>query len=194
MTKGLFRSFILCIPRSSPSAPLFFRPTQIISQTALHRTHLAPHDTIHAIASAPAISSPPHGEDFPQPKGLPQGLGSSSPSGTITFSFAQPNLPSGSPPSWTFTCLNGIVVVKAGWSIEIISSDEEVKKIIPEGSRKYPAQGVPEEVQQFAKAILGQGSQVNRGEPKDALWDLAFIESCLNSGGKPVDLEKEAAL
>ncbi len=90
--------------------------------------------------------------------------------------------------------MNGIVVVKGGWTVEIISSDEEVKKIIPEGSRKYPSQGVPEEVAQFAKAILGQSDEVNRGEPKDALWDLAFIESCLNSGGKPVDLEKVATL
>jgi hypothetical protein len=87
-----------------------------------------------------------------------------------------------------------VVVLKGGksWSVEVLSSDDKVKSIIPGGTRSFPSRGVPEEVEQFA-AACGDKSEVNRAEPRDALWDLAFIESCLTSNGKPVDLEKLAA-
>lgn len=174
---------------------LIDRPTQVISLKSLHRTHLGPHDSIHAIVSAPSRAVDPHGEDFPQPSNMPQGLGKSVPSGTVTFSFAQPDLPAAIPNTWTFTCLNAVVTVKMGWTVEISTSDEAVKKLLPEGKKEFKSNGVPGEVEQWAKAILGKDEEkVNRGEPVDALWDLAFIESCLESDGKPVDLAKAASM
>lgn len=171
------------------------RPTQVIALKSLHRTHLGPHDSIHAIVSAPSKASEPHGEEFPQPSNPPQGLGKSIPSGTVTFSFAQPDLPAGIPGVWRFFCLNAVVTVTMGWSVEISTSNEEVKQLLPDGKKEFKSNGVPAEVEQWAKAILGTADEkINRGEPIDALWDLAFIESCLESDGKPVNLGKASSI
>lgn len=177
-------------------------PTQIISQTTLHRTHLSPHDTIVAIASSPELKTEPHGEEFPQPAGLPQGLGQSHPSGTVLITFAQPDLPAPFPITLRFTCLNGVLTLTAGgqWKVHINSSDPKVKQLLKSGENdeeSYPSCGVPEEVAQFGRAALGrqQGQEeTNKAEPRSALWDLAFIESCLTSNGKQVDVKALAGM
>lgn len=172
-------------------------PTQVIAQPTLHRTHLGPHDTIVAIASAPQQTTEPHGEDFPQPKNAPQGLGKATPSGTILISFTQPDLPAGFPLTLRFTCLNGVLTLTGGgqWKVSVSSRDEKVLEAVKsQEEESYPSCGVPEEVAQFGRACLGQSGESNKAEPKSALWDLALIEACLTSDGKPVDVAKLAAL
>lgn len=62
-----------------------------------------------------------------------------------------------------------------------------------EQGEAFPSTGVEEEVAQFARAVLDKGEgekEVNRAEPRAALWDLALLEGCLTSDGKVVDLSK----
>jgi hypothetical protein len=172
------------------------RPTQVVAFKSLNRTHVGPHDTIVAIGSNPSLTTEPHGPEFPQPKVAPQGVGKSMPTGTITFSFANPRTPVFRGPSLTITCLNGNVRLEGGqkWTVKVESEDEEVVKAAGAAAQgdgeAFPSTGVEEEVAQFAKAVLKQGDEVNRAEPRGALWDLSLLEACLTSDGKLVDLTK----
>lgn len=174
-----------------------YRPTQVVAFKSLNRTHVGPHDTITAIGSNPNLTTSPHGPDFPQPTVAPQGIGKSTPQGTITFSFANPRTPQFRGPSLVVTCLNGVVRLEGGqkWTVYVESEDEAVVKAAgqaakPEGEA-FPSAGVEEEVAQFARAVLGKGEkEINRAEPRGALWDLALLEACLTSDGKVVDLSK----
>jgi hypothetical protein len=47
---------------------------------------------------------------------------------------------------------------------------------------------VREEVGQFVRDILGRGDEENKGEPRDALWDLAFIQAGLDSKGTEIEI------
>ncbi|KAJ9112066.1 hypothetical protein QFC22_006362 [Naganishia vaughanmartiniae] len=172
------------------------KPTQVVAFKSLNRTHVGPHDTIVAIASNPSLTTSPHGPDFPQPTVAPQGVGKSMPTGNITFSFANPRTPEFRGPSLTVTCLNGVVRLEGGkaWTVKVETEDEEVKKSAGAAAssegQAFPSVGVEEEVAQFARAALKQGDEVNRAEPRAALWDLALLEACLTSDGKLVDLTK----
>lgn len=96
------------------------------------------------------------------------------------------------------TCLNGVVRLEGGqkWTVFVESEDEAVVKAsgqaATEGGEAFPSTGVEEEVAQFARAVLAKGEkkEVNRAEPRAALWDLALLEGCLTSDGKVVDLTK----
>lgn len=118
------------------------------------------------------------------------------PTGTITFSFANPRTPEFRPPSLAITCLNGTVRLEGGqkWTVKVESEDENVVKAAGAAAQgegqAFPSTGVAEEVAQFARAALKQGNEVNRAEPRAALWDLSLLEACLTSDGKLVDLTK----
>lgn len=173
----------------------FGRPTQVVAFKSLNRTHVGPHDTITAIASNPSLTTAPHGPDFPQPSVAPQGIGKSFPTGTITFSFANPRTPAFRGPGLVVTCLNGVVRLDGGaqWTVRVESEDADVVAAFEAATKDqgeaFSSSGVAEEVAQFARAVLGQGQgEPNRAEPRGALWDLALLEGCLTSDGKVVDL------
>ncbi|KAJ9091460.1 hypothetical protein QFC19_009104 [Naganishia cerealis] len=172
------------------------KPSQVVAFKSLNRTHVGPHDTIVAIASNPSLTTSPHGPEFPQPTIAPQGIGKSMPTGTITFSFANPRTPDFRPPSLTVTCVNGVVRLEGGkdWTVKVETEDEAVQKSVGAAAsaqgQAFPSSGVEEEVAQFARAVLKQGDKVNRAEPRAALWDLALLEGCLTSDGNLVDLTK----
>lgn len=194
-----YLSNLFCTSRADllhASAPL--RPTHLIGQGSLHRTHLGPHDTITCITSTPSQTSSPHGEPCPQPENLT--MGSSSPTGTFLMSFSSPRTPSPTPQVYTITCLNGIVRLTGGgpkWTVEVISEDADVLAAAgqagKQGGESFESVGVKEEVRQFAESALGRNKQdaVNRAEPRDALWDVAFIQAALTSEGKSVELGKQ---
>ncbi|GHJ89042.1 hypothetical protein NliqN6_5444 [Naganishia liquefaciens] len=172
------------------------KPSQVVAFKSLNRTHVGPHDTIVAIGSNPSLTTSPHGPDFPQPTVAPQGIGKSMPTGTITFSFANPRTPDFKRPSLAITCVNGTLCLQGGqqWTVRVESEDESVVRAFgaaaDEQGETFPSTGVVEEVAQFARAVLGQGKEVNRAEPRGALWDLGLLEGCLTSDGKVVDLTK----
>lgn len=78
----------------------------------------------------------------------------------------------------------------------VTSSDSAVNALLPESADSLPSMsakptGVEEEIKQYAKACLGQqGEDSNKAGPRDALWDLGFIQGCLESGGEKVDLRE----
>ena len=111
------------------------------------------------------------------------------------MSFASPRTPAPFPQMYTITCLHGVVRLSMGggnWTVEVLSEDEKVKTYAGEagqqGGQVFPSCGVKEELRQFAQAILGTGQEPNRGQPRDALWDVAFIQAALTSNGKTVEL------
>lgn len=170
-----------------------YSPTHITSFATLHHTHLGPHDTFTAIANSPTTSQPPHGPEFPQPD-LP--TGSSSPTGTLLFSFASPKTPIPLGTTINFILLNAAIEVTrgpGGWTIKVLTTSEEVKsfagKAAEDSGETFEVVGVEVEVQQFAEAVLGSGEgKPNLGEPREALYDLSVIEAALNSEGKSVEL------
>ena len=116
------------------------------------------------------------------------------------MSFSSPRTPSPTPQVYTITCLNGIVRLTGGgpkWTVEVISEDADVLAAAgqagKQGGESFESVGVKEEVRQFAESALGKNKQdaVNRAEPRDALWDVAFIQAALTSEGKSVELGKQ---
>lgn len=168
-------------------------PAKIISTASLHRAHLPPHDLVMALALPPVeVAISPLGEALDGDMSIiPVQLGKSSPHGSIVLSWAKPNTPAeGANPGYGLfiTLENGTV------SIEMEGGEFQVNLIGAEGSsvktRKIEGEGtgIKEEVEQFARATRGS-EEVNRGEPKDALWDLAVIQALLTSNGKEIDLK-----
>lgn len=183
-------------------------PSRITANAALHRTHLLPHDTILAIALPPAsATTEPSGPPTSSIKAIrtaadvPGPIGQSSPHGSVSISWAAPDLEEADrlPTSLSVTCLNGLVVItgNAGvWTLEVRpavgSGVERVKK-----TKK--SDGVEVELKEWAEAIqdVKAGREIQRadsGKPRTALWDLAFIEACLTSEGKEVDIDQLAAV
>ena len=172
------------------------KPTHLVGQSSLHRTHLGPHDTIFAITSLPSSTVPPHGDpNFPQPENLE--MGKSTPSGTFLMSFSAPRTPEGTPQVYTITCLNAVLKVTMGskWTVEVLSEDPSVVSFAgaagQKGGESFDSVGVKEEVRQFAEKVLGKskdGEVKNNGEPRGALWDVEFVQAALRSGGKEVVL------
>lgn len=81
--------------------------------------------------------------------------------------------------------------------MHVSSSDPKVTEQLKSGGdeESFASCGVPEEVAQFGRAALGQqGQESNKAEPRSALWDLAFVESCLTSSGKPVSVKDLAGM
>jgi hypothetical protein len=119
-------------------------------------------------------------------------LGTSSPSGTVTLTFAHPDLPTPPPSVFTVVLAEGVVTVSVvpgqGWKWTVEPSKAALERGVKESLEEGQSAGVDVEIDQFAKALQGEEG-VNRGTPKGSLWDLAFIEACLNSNGRPVDLK-----
>jgi len=115
------------------------------------------------------------------------------------MSFSSPRTPSPTPQVYTITCLNGIVRLTGGgpkWTVEVISEDADVLAAAgqagKQGGESFESVGVKEEVRQFAECALGKNEKaVNRAEPRDALWDVAFIQAALTSEGKSIELGKQ---
>ncbi|ORX38587.1 hypothetical protein BD324DRAFT_649946 [Kockovaella imperatae] len=176
-------------------------PEQIISSANLHRNHIPPHDIVQAIALSPSTETEAHGPAS-KLKGIrgrdeiPGGIGRSSSTGTIVFSFAIADLDSKPPKGIIVNCLNGTVrlqMVAGNWKLEVQpGKGTNVKPFTEEGKRV----GVREECAYFARAIaaLKDGQQVDekesRGNPRHMLWDVALIEALLTSNGEKVDMQK----
>ncbi|WVF72741.1 hypothetical protein IAT40_007559 [Kwoniella sp. CBS 6097] len=193
--------------------PVSARPSSLIGFSALHRTHLLPHDTLQAISLPPSSSTTEsHG---PKTKlttaetsesQIPTSIGKSSPRGLIHFSFAVPDIPieKKQPNGITINCLNGVVNINSNnktrnWELEVIPAklQGEISRVEPI-KKEGPTQGVEVEIDMFAKAIstLKQGKDIKEleesdyGKPRDALWDLAVLEGMLNSNGQEVSIDK----
>lgn len=183
--------------------PAHAQPTTIISTASLHRAHLPPHDTIQALAlPSPDTSSQAHGaetalEAINQPSDIPGGIGKSSPTGQILFSFALPDTePSTRTPNGlTITTLNAVV------SVTQTPKREWVLKVIPgKGTDVQPKEeakgvdGVENELRDFVSAVNAtrEGKELDgkalAGYPTGPLWDVGFIQALLTSQGKPVEL------
>ncbi|WRT68312.1 uncharacterized protein IL334_005288 [Kwoniella shivajii] len=182
------------------------RPSSVISITNLHRTHLLPHDTIQAI-SLPFKKSvtESHGPKTKltssenKESDVPSEIGKSSPTGSILFSFASPDIPAEYQPtnSLKITFLNGIMEVKGvnsprrGWAVKIVPSQgSSLKPVDTDG----PYEGVDVEIKMFAEAItsLKNGNDVGEdyGTPRGAIWDLAVLQALLDSNGKEVSVDE----
>jgi hypothetical protein len=114
------------------------------------------------------------------------------------MSFAGPRTPKATPQGYTITCLNGVVRLQSGdkWTVEVLSEDPKVLEFAgqagKEGGESFESVGVKEEVRQFAENILGKGQgESNKAEPRDALWDVAFVQAALTSQGQSIELDQQ---
>jgi hypothetical protein len=164
-----------------------------------------PHDTIVGFALPPASSSTDPSGPPTQVQALRTAadykgvVGRSAPHGTVTVSWAAPDLAleDKQPTGLFVTCLNGIVLVQgssAGWEVEVRPAQGSGVQRVKE---TFKGDGVQVELREFAQAVseVKEGkaaSAENWGEPRLALWDVAFIEASLTSDGKEVDIDRLA--
>ncbi|KAL7423452.1 hypothetical protein Q5752_001032 [Cryptotrichosporon argae] len=176
-------------------------PAAVLSASALHRTHLPPHDTVTALLLAPAAAATaPHGPPSAAAPVNPAELrlGHSAPNGTFLLSFAAPDVdaPGLRPP-------NGIYVATAHATLRVeqVGRAFRVRLVGAPGAgvenvdETHDMTGVQVELAQFADAVgaakgQGAGAGADKGwsEPRHALWDLALIQATLTSEGNKVDL------
>lgn len=178
-------------------------PTRIIANSALHRTHLLPHDTIIGFGLPPSSATIEPSGPATQVKALRTAsdykgvIGRSSPHGTFSISWAAPDLDPADklPTELVITALNGLLVLQGsptGWKLEVRPA---VGSTVQRVKEEYTRDGVQVELREFAQAVAEvkqgvQPSAVNWGEPRLALWDLGFIESALTSDGKEIDMNQ----
>ncbi|WWC90787.1 uncharacterized protein L201_005724 [Kwoniella dendrophila CBS 6074] len=189
------------------------RPSSIISVSSLHRTHLLPHDTIHAI-SLPSKTKSYTESHGPKTKlttasnketEIPgESIGKSYPTGQILLSFALPDLPKDK------QSINGLKINFLNAQIEIQSIPSKrsyLLEITPaQGSNVEAIKkeglmvGVNKEIELFTKAISNlkqnpndiekeNDQNYNHGKPSDALWDLKVLQAMLQSNGKEVSVD-----
>ncbi|RSH95811.1 hypothetical protein EHS25_000903 [Saitozyma podzolica] len=169
-------------------------PASVVAATACHRAHLPPNDHLMALCIGPPESAvEPHGPPTAlttaqHDVSVLKGVGKSITHGTFTLSLAPPNTThSATPYGVVVTCVNGIVSVlqsSAGWTLRVEPhKGSDVKSLEFTG----PVQGVQVEVDMFVRAIQGERGP-NYGNPRDTLWDVAFIQACLDSGGNQIIL------
>lgn len=172
-------------------------PGSVVSVASLHRRLFPPHDTIQAIIlpEEDAIVDP-HG---PTTKLVAQSTsaarqpsGRSVPAGTITMSWALPDLENRKPKIHqilSVTCLNGrLTLINDNQTryLEVFPAAGSDVERVTESSVKL---GVEVEIAWFANAIQAKraGQEVNPeedyGKPINTCWDVAFIQSCLQSNG-----------
>lgn len=179
-------------------------PASVVSISSLHRRLFPPHDTIQAIV-LPADEDivDPHGPTTklrPQSSSAPQQpSGRSIPAGTITMSWALPDLKTRSPKIHqilTVTCLNGrLTLINDNQTryLEVFPAEGSGVEPVKESSTK---KGVELEIAWFANAIKAKrsGQDVNPeedyGKPINMCWDVAFIQSCLQSNGTKVSIRE----
>lgn len=144
---------------------------------SLARPELAPHDTIHAVVSlAPTNTTSPPAH------------------GIFELSFGAPA------PSRTEASVNGAgitVTGTKGWLSITSAKNSEGKPVnrvevhvngveTPEVFESR-SQGVEREIENFVKLVRGEGDS-GFGTLEGTLRDVAFIETALNSNGKPTTL------
>lgn len=177
-------------------------PNRVVAYSSLHRAHIPPHDTLIGIARASdSTLTSPHGPET-QLKTLlttadmPTEPGQSSAQGTVLISFAAPDLAPEhrTPVTLRVTCLNAVLQISgssAGWKVEIMPG---AGSDIQAYSQESKGNGVQVELQEWAEAIAAhkagkKSEKRNDGDPKWALWDVAFIEALLTSEGNEVSIE-----
>lgn len=172
-------------------------PGSVVSVASLHRRLFPPHDTLQAIVlpEEEAIVDP-HGPTTklkaPSTSAPPQPSGRSVPAGTITMSWALPDLENREPRTHqilTVTCLNGrLTLINDNQTryLEVFPAAGSGVERVTESSVKL---GVEVEIAWFANAIQAKraGQEVNPeedyGKPINMCWDVAFIQSMLQSNG-----------
>ncbi|WWC63242.1 uncharacterized protein I303_105842 [Kwoniella dejecticola CBS 10117] len=191
-------------------------PSSIISVKSLHRTHLLPHDTLHAISLPPPSSTTDSHGPKTQVKtaeysesDVVGGIGKSTPTGQITFSFAPPDLPPHKAVinGLRINTLNGLVEVTCQFNEETKARDF-ILEVTPANSNSNgngskfeaskssgPMDGVEIEIKMFSNAITDAKNgkttkeEDDYGKPRDALWDLGVLEAMLESNGKELKVE-----
>lgn len=178
------------------------KPYSVIANKSLHRAHMLPHDTLVGIVSGPPESAiPPRGsrtqvEGTLKEHEMPVKSGASSPHGTFLLSWAIPDTDRKSrvPNELYVVCEHATVrVVNLGRSWKIMldpGAGSGLEAVVRSGD----VSGVEVELVDFAAAVAAQldGRQEegkNHGGPKDALWDVAFIQAALESDGEKVVIE-----
>jgi hypothetical protein len=183
--------------------PDYAHPATVISTASLHRAHLPPHDTVHAITLPPQSSIvDPHGSEtalktINKTEDIPGGVGKSSPTGNIVLSNSIPDTPQESrrPLGLTITCVNAVVEVQVvsspakQWTLRVIpGAGTDVKAQEQSGS----ADGVENELKAFAASVAaskgGKAGNDDAGYPTGPMWDVALIQALLTSNGKPVEV------
>ncbi|GMK59134.1 hypothetical protein CspeluHIS016_0701490 [Cutaneotrichosporon spelunceum] len=178
--------------------PFRCKPHTIIANKSLHRAYMLPHDTlIGTVQSDPASAIPPLGgrkqvagtlkeEDMPVASGM------SAPNGTFILSWAIPDTDRTTRPP------NELYVVCERATLRVISKGREWSVVLEpaEGERLEeggPMSGVSVELVDFAEAVdarkEGRAEKENYGAPRDALWDVAFIQAALDSNGNKVVID-----
>ncbi|WWC67114.1 uncharacterized protein I206_101021 [Kwoniella pini CBS 10737] len=180
-------------------------PASVIASASLHRKHTPPHDTIVALVlpDSGATKEPSgtsskldiarqHSAKLPEP-------GRSTPAGTITFTWALPNIEPRAPQNLqvlNITCLNGkltLVNNEGTRTLEVVPAIGSQVKAVKETSRK---KGVEVELAYFARAV--QATKAGRpidpkedfGKPMNTVWDVAVIQAMLQSNGEKVDIKQ----
>lgn len=179
-------------------------PASVVSVASLHRRLFPPHDTIQAIVlpEEQAIAEP-HGPATklraPSAAAAQQPSGRSIPAGTITMSWALPDLETRSPKIHqilSVTCLNGrLTLINDNQTryLEVFPAEGSNVQPVKESSTK---KGVELEIVWFANAVKAKrlGQQVNPeedfGKPINMCWDVAFIQSLLKSNGTKVSIRE----
>ena len=176
-------------------------PASIISSASLHRTHIPPLDTVIALALPPASAiTEAHGpttklKPIHSLSDIPSEIGKSGPTGTILLTWATPDVPNEKKPlsGMDITTTNAQITVKRGGSGWEVSVSGAKGSDVEDQTFEGPSEGVKVEIAMFGRAVgeAKEGksfSEEDLGTPRGALWDLAVIEACLTSNGKPVEL------
>ncbi|WWC57826.1 uncharacterized protein I303_100361 [Kwoniella dejecticola CBS 10117] len=180
-------------------------PAAVVSSASLHRKHTPPHDTILALVlPASSATKEPSGSTTKldinrlQAAKLPE-PGKSTPAGTITFTWALPDIEPRPPKELqvlNITCLNGklTLINDSGTRIlEVSPANGSRVKAVKETSAK---KGVEVELAYFARAV--QATKAGRavdpaedyGTPINTVWDVAVIQAMLQSNGNKVDIQQ----
>ncbi|KAL1858281.1 hypothetical protein VTK73DRAFT_7865 [Phialemonium thermophilum] len=164
-------------------------PERIISVATLHRSHLPPHDTVMGLAlAAKSAAKKPYGRDIGDISRIPVKPGLSSPTGTITMTWAAPDTKPNGRLVLHVACLNGKVLIEFEDGIFSVKTVPAAGSAVKEQLFEGPHTGVAVEVDMFGRAIRNAGSEEHYGHPRDATWDLAVIQALVSSDGKEVDL------
>lgn len=179
-------------------------PAFVVSVASLHRRLFPPHDTIQAIVlpENKAVVDP-HGPTTKlkaqSSSATPRPSGRSTPAGTLTMSWALPDLETRRPKIHqilSVTCLNGrLTLINDNQTryLEVFPAQGSDVERITESSTK---QGVELEIAWFASALQARrsGQEVNpledHGKPINMCWDVAFIQSLLKSNGSKVSIRE----
>lgn len=149
--------------------------TSLTAVSSLNKEYLKPHDTIHAIAQG--------GNNF---------------HGIMEMTWAFPTKTTPAVDGFTFTGSKGWMSVNrisppsgpAYIRIHTKIAATAEGLVEEEDSIDIPSDGVQAELRSFFGAIQGKDDGLRLGEPKGALFDVAFIQAALNSKGSLIDLER----